>query len=600
MSVHALAVSGTNLFAGTRGGGVFLSTNNGSNWSAINTNLVYNAYVRTLAGSETDVFAVTRGCIFQSVDNGANWIARNKGLYYYDNYSFVKNGNNLFTGTFNGIVLRSSDEGASWTYAGIGLTDATVWALAVNGSNLFAGTYGGGVFLSTNNGTDWTTVNSGLSNLTVTSLIVSDNNLYVGTYGGGVFLSTNNGTTWTAISNSGLTNKNIRALAVQGTNLIAGTQDAGVFYYSSSTSSWSTMNSGLTNLNIRSFAVYGNNLLVGTGGGVYLSTNSGASWSQVSPELTNKSVMALAISGSNLYAGIWGTGVWQKPMSEIFVTSGNPSSSVAADYFLPLCVGNYIKLNTTGNDGRTTYYRIVKAETINNETYYAYRGSEIMNNNPIEETFNYSWLRKDATGNILIGAYDPTLNGTLSSAITTLPFGSFFPNQFLTLDYSRSFVWENALQTDSVVSISATTGIYTNCIQIRNTVKTKGVVQRIDDSYYAYHVGLIREERVFPTNEARVSNMVDFNSTNCYSTGISEGIVDEKEVNIYPNPSKHTLFITGLTQNSKCSIFDLSGKQLINKQIVNNQIDISQLINGIYILRISDKNGITMKKFVKQ
>ena len=35
----ALAVSGTNLFAGTYGGGVFLSTNNGTNWTAVNNGL---------------------------------------------------------------------------------------------------------------------------------------------------------------------------------------------------------------------------------------------------------------------------------------------------------------------------------------------------------------------------------------------------------------------------------------------------------------------------------------------------------------------------------------------------------------------------------
>ena len=35
----SLAVSGTNLFAGTDGGGVFLSTNNGTSWTAVNTGL---------------------------------------------------------------------------------------------------------------------------------------------------------------------------------------------------------------------------------------------------------------------------------------------------------------------------------------------------------------------------------------------------------------------------------------------------------------------------------------------------------------------------------------------------------------------------------
>ncbi len=32
--INSFAVSGTNLFAGTGGGGVFLSTNNGTSWTA--------------------------------------------------------------------------------------------------------------------------------------------------------------------------------------------------------------------------------------------------------------------------------------------------------------------------------------------------------------------------------------------------------------------------------------------------------------------------------------------------------------------------------------------------------------------------------------
>ncbi|MCK7525725.1 MAG: hypothetical protein MZV64_53015 [Ignavibacteriales bacterium] len=46
--VKALAVSDTNLFAGTDSGGVFLSTNNGLSWTAVNeglTNSVINALI---------------------------------------------------------------------------------------------------------------------------------------------------------------------------------------------------------------------------------------------------------------------------------------------------------------------------------------------------------------------------------------------------------------------------------------------------------------------------------------------------------------------------------------------------------------------------
>jgi len=58
--VSCFAVSGTNLFAGTWGGGIFLSTNNGESWTAVNNNLT-NLYVRSLTVSGKSLFAGTEG-----------------------------------------------------------------------------------------------------------------------------------------------------------------------------------------------------------------------------------------------------------------------------------------------------------------------------------------------------------------------------------------------------------------------------------------------------------------------------------------------------------------------------------------------------------
>ncbi|MRR08457.1 MAG: T9SS type A sorting domain-containing protein, partial [Deltaproteobacteria bacterium] len=173
-------------FAGLHGDGVFLSTNNGGSWTALNSGLT-NRSVRSLAVSGTDLYAGTGGGGFLSPHNGTSLTAVNYGF-----------------------------------------TSADVFALAVSGTNLFAGTYSGGVFLSTNNGTSWTEVDSSLTYPHVASLAVSGTNLFAGTYGGGVFLSTNDGTSWTAV-NSGLPRPYVYALAVSGTSLFAGTVGGGVY-----------------------------------------------------------------------------------------------------------------------------------------------------------------------------------------------------------------------------------------------------------------------------------------------------------------------------------------------------------------------------------
>jgi hypothetical protein len=60
LTVLSLAVSGTNLFAGTEGDGIFMSTDSGSNWVAMNTGLA-NKDVKSLAISGTTLFAGTYG-----------------------------------------------------------------------------------------------------------------------------------------------------------------------------------------------------------------------------------------------------------------------------------------------------------------------------------------------------------------------------------------------------------------------------------------------------------------------------------------------------------------------------------------------------------
>lgn len=268
--VSVLVTSGQNLFAGTKRGGVFLSTNNGTNWIAINNGLT-SAEIWTLA---TD-------------------------------------GTNLFAGTYPGGVFLSTNNGANWTQVNTGLTDTSVGSLALAGLGLFASTFRDGIFLSTNNGTTWTPVNNGLTDYLLGPLAVLGANVFVGGVHG-IFRSTNNGSNW---SQTGLTNADITCLAVSGSNLFAGA-DIGALLSADSGASWMSVNSGLTTF-VRTFAVSGSNIFAGMyDDGIYLSTNNGTSWTSVNDGLTNPNIRSLAVLGTDLFAGT-DNGVWKRPLAEI-------------------------------------------------------------------------------------------------------------------------------------------------------------------------------------------------------------------------------------------------------------------------------------------
>jgi hypothetical protein len=105
--VSVLAVSGVNLFAGTLGGGVFRSTNNGTTWVSAGAGLTDNL-IWSLAVSGSNLFAGTNTSIFLSTNNGASWSSFSEGLPTSYIYALAVAGTDLFAGVFLQGVWRRS------------------------------------------------------------------------------------------------------------------------------------------------------------------------------------------------------------------------------------------------------------------------------------------------------------------------------------------------------------------------------------------------------------------------------------------------------------------------------------------------------------
>lgn len=71
--------------------------------------------------------------------------------------------------------------------------------------------------------------------------------------------------------------------------------------------------------------------------------------------------------------------------------------------------------------------------------------------------------------------------------------------------------------------------------------------------------------------------------------------------NVYPNPSSGKLYVS-VEADANIQLFDLSGKEIIQKVFVNAnkevEINASKLLNGIYMIKISNENFVTTKKVV--
>ena len=71
-------------------------------------------------------------------------------------------------------------------------------------------------------------------------------------------------------------------------------------------------------------------------------------------------------------------------------------------------------------------------------------------------------------------------------------------------------------------------------------------------------------------------------------------------INIYPNPTQGTLNITSEEAVEQVTIFDISGRNLLQIANPNQTIDINSLANGIYIVKVKTEQGETVRKIVKE
>lgn len=191
-AVAALAINSSGyIFAGTYGN-AYLSKDNGVTWTTINNGLPASPSVLSLAiNSSGYVFAglgngSTNLGVYLSKDNGSNWsfsgLANCGGIHKIS----INSAGYLFAGTDNGVFL-STDAGTNWTQDGLAGIPVMTFALTSDGK-IFAGTYNSwGTYFTVDNGTNWTQINDGLTGNVSSLALNSTGYLYAGTWGNGIY-----------------------------------------------------------------------------------------------------------------------------------------------------------------------------------------------------------------------------------------------------------------------------------------------------------------------------------------------------------------------------------------------------------------------------
>jgi hypothetical protein len=87
----------------------------------------------------------------------------------------------------------------------------------------------------------------------------------------------------------------------------------------------------------------------------------------------------------------------------------------------------------------------------------------------------------------------------------------------------------------------------------------------------------------------------------CETTLKVEGIVElTSSINVYPNPVNDRLYIETEVEVREVVVYDVFGRQQTTDNGQQTFIDVTNLNNGIYFVKVVTENGEVVKRFVKK
>lgn len=305
--IGVLLSKDSTIFCGTRRG-LLRTDNSFSFWDLTG---VTNTTIYALSSFSNWILAGTmEHGIYMSDDNGDNWTPKNTGLDYFSVKAIVHNtAGNIFIASKK--VFFSADTCNSWTDRSNGIpSGVNVISLYTKGNKVIAGTTDGGVFISNNEGLNWNVANTGLPNHDITAVAFIGDTLFAGTEYGHFFISNDNGSTWNPSNFYYF--YNIPSITIRQ-NVIYVTSYTSIFKSSDFGNTWIYFGPGecfTYDQTGNFFSAYSNQ--------TYSSSDSGITWNEESTGLIQQSFFnAMCTDDQFIYFGRSSSGVWRRPIIEM-------------------------------------------------------------------------------------------------------------------------------------------------------------------------------------------------------------------------------------------------------------------------------------------
>jgi Secretion system C-terminal sorting domain len=328
LTINALTVIGSNLFAATYNGGVFSLSAGSSVWNTARAGLPSNAGVVAVASFGTRLFAATDGAISYSDDDGAIWTQTESVVQNVRAFSEV--GDYLFAASYDSGVYRSTDNGVTWNSTNNGFANPGAVGLLTNQGVLYAQTWSG-IRISYDTGANWT-LPSGVDSLISSDAVMAGNVLAI--FFDTIYSTTDNGGDWSQMTillptyPDELDPINLGPLTGVSIFLFAAANydDSGyglhqlVLRSSDNGANWEEINTTFHH-GVNSFFAVGSSLFAMVDDSIFFTTDYGVTWIEADGGLPSSVAFPLGSNGIKLYAGTDNSGLWRRPLSDFGISS---------------------------------------------------------------------------------------------------------------------------------------------------------------------------------------------------------------------------------------------------------------------------------------
>jgi photosystem II stability/assembly factor-like uncharacterized protein len=286
-------------------GGVARSSDAGLSWNLIPE--LGNNLINSVSFYNDSTYIALGGGLYISTNNGTTFTFYPTNSGYTISSEVIFAGDILFAQAYINhippyLFIKSSDFGRSWYQTdSIGFPNTRLMRTLLFSNNIvFAGFAYDGLYRSTDNGKSWGTIFSAPDDWNM-HLKSGNGRLYFQTLGS-IYVSTNSGNNWSTLPQISA-GHSINCIETMGSRLFAGLNYPGVYRSSDHGLNWTASYYGMIDVPVSGFYNIRNYLYAGTKGCGIFKTYNGFLWQKNSDDLSNDFISSLYQDSNRIYSG---------------------------------------------------------------------------------------------------------------------------------------------------------------------------------------------------------------------------------------------------------------------------------------------------------